>query len=127
MGDIGAHVAKWIRYYTRFDNSPIPETNASVRAGQIYVLATKKIEENPDSYKAEVHETQRLLESGDVVLNALRQQTRTACLADMMAIYADMDCRIDQEYFESDVEQEGIALVKKFAEEKTCPYIYHSE
>lgn len=127
MGDIGAHVAKWIRYYTRFDNSPIPETNASVRAGQIYVLATKKVEEDSDSYKAQIHETQRLLESGDVVLNALRQQTRTACLADMMAIYADMDCRIDQEYFESDVEQEGIALVKKFAEEKTCPYIYHSE
>ncbi len=86
LGDIGAHVAKWIRYYTRFDNSSVPTQRVSVRAGEIYVEAGKKIEENPEVYKAEVHATQHALESGDEKLVTLWKETAQKCLDDIHAI-----------------------------------------
>lgn len=61
-GDIGAHVAKWIWYYQNFCNEAFPADNLSKRVGEIYTLATKKVDENPELYKAQISDLQKALE-----------------------------------------------------------------
>ena len=61
-GDIGAHVAKWIWYYKNFDQQPFPEQNFTKWVGQIYTLATRKVDENPDLYKPQIEALQKALE-----------------------------------------------------------------
>ena len=58
-GDIGAHVGKWIWYYKNFDQQPFPEQNFTKWVGQIYTLATRKVDENPDLYKPQVEALQK--------------------------------------------------------------------
>lgn len=53
-GDIGAHVAKWIWYYQNFSNAEIPTENLSKWVGELYTAATKKVDENPELYKAQI-------------------------------------------------------------------------
>lgn len=55
-------MAKWIWYYQNFCNEAFPSENLSKRVGEIYTLATKKVDENPDLYKAQISDLQKALE-----------------------------------------------------------------
>lgn len=114
IGDIGAHIAKWIRYYTTFDNSSIPTTNINERAAAIYAKAWKKIEENPELYKPQVHEIHKKLEDWDEKLTKLRIKTRDLCLETFKEYFRELDCNIGHIYLESDVEKAWIELVKEW-------------
>ena len=113
-GDIGAHVAKWIWYYKNFDQQPFPEQNFTKWVGQIYTLATRKVDENPDLYKPQIEGLQKALEDWDSELVALWKETRALCLQDMKHIFAELgSAEMDKRYYESDVEQPGIRIVEE--------------
>ena len=112
MGDIGAHVAKWIWYFTKYYEGKIPKTNVSKWSGQIYTKATLKSKEN-EKYLNEIHEIHKKLEDGDKNLVKLWKETRKLCLDDIWNIVKELDSHIDRAYFESEVEQPGIKKVKE--------------
>lgn len=116
--DIGAHVAKWIWYYTKFYQWEMPKENFSKWVWTLYSDATKKVDENPDVYKPEIWDLQKRLEDGDVELNKIWKETRELCLADMKKIFAELGSEdIDKRYFESEVEKPWVELVRKLQAE----------
>lgn len=116
MGDVGAHVAKWIWYYNKFYKGCIPKKDVGKWAGNIYTLASIKEEEN-ETYKDEINDVHKKLEEGDKALVKLWKKTKDLCLKDFWKIYKELDCKIKDKYFESDVETRGkktvMSLVKK--------------
>lgn len=119
-GDIWAHVAKWLWYYTNFydDKWQFPRDNFTRRVWQLYTLATKTVDENPDIYKTQIETLQKQLEDWDPVLYKLREETRKLCLDDMKKIFAELGSwDIDKWYFESEVEKPGIEIVKNMLAE----------
>lgn len=116
--DIGAHVAKWIWYYTNFFQGDFPEKNFTKRAGELYAAATKKVDENKETFQEQIHELQKKLEDWDIELNKVWQKTRTLCLDDMKKIFEELGTtQLDKRYYESDVEQAGIKKVKEMLDE----------
>lgn len=113
-GDIGAHVAKWIWYYQNFAQQDFPKQNFTKWVGELYTLATRKIDENPELYKPQVEQLQKALEDGDSALVALWKETRELCLQDMQHIFAELGSgAMDKRYYESEVEQPGIRIVEE--------------
>lgn len=105
----------------------MPKERVSMRAGAIYVAAGQKIDEDPDIYKAHVHDIQHQLESGDEKLVKIWKETAQKCLDDIHAINNELwSTNIVREYLESEVEQPWIELVKKLAEKWTAG-VRHSE
>lgn len=117
-GDIWAHVAKWIWYYTKFYQWEMPKENFSKWVWTLYSDATKKVDEDPDTYKPEIWDLQKRLEDWDPELNKIWIETRELCLADMKKIFAELwSADMDKWYFESEVEKPGIELVRKLQDE----------
>ncbi len=121
MGDIGAHVAKWLWYFNKFYKEEIPKENIGKWAGNIYTLASVKEEEN-EEYKNEINDVHKRIEEGDKELVKLWKKTRDLCLKDFWKIYKELDCKIDYPYFESDVEIEGKKIVKTLVEKGLAKY-----
>ena len=116
--DIGAHVAKWLWYYTKFYQWEMPKENFSKWVGILYTEATRKVDENPDVYKVEVWDLQKKLEDGDPELDKIWRETRELCLQDMKKIFAELGSEeIDKWYFESEVEKLWVELVRKLQAE----------
>ena len=116
--DIGAHVAKWIWYYTKFYQWEMPKENFSKWVWTLYSDATKKVDENPDVYKVEVWDLQKKLEDWDPKLDKIWRETRELCLQDMKKIFAELGSEeIDKWYFESEVEKPWVELVRKLQAE----------
>jgi arginyl-tRNA synthetase len=113
-GDVGAHVAKWIWYYLNFTNKQLPTENFNKWGGELYSLATQKVDENPDEYKAQIEELQKKLEDGDPELQTIWKETRQRCLQALETTLAELGSKdFDTRYFESEVEQPGIQIVKQ--------------
>jgi arginyl-tRNA synthetase len=124
-GDIGAHVAKWIWYYLNFyaEKGDFPQENFTKWVGELYTQATKKVDENPEEYKAQIGELQKKLEDGDSELQKLWMETRELCLKDMKAIFAELGSEhIDKWYFESEVEQPGIQIIQQLLADGIAQY-----
>ena len=116
--DIGAHVAKWIWYYTKFYKWEMPKENFSKWVWTLYADATKKVDEDPDVYKPEIWDLQKRLEDWDEELVKIWKETRELCLQDMKKIFAELwSEEIDRRYFESEVEKPWIQLVRKLQDE----------
>ena len=111
IGDVGAHIAKWIWYYTSFYRGGVPSANVGVWAGQIYSKATLKSSEK-EFYKDEIDAIHKRLEEGDKDLVSLWKKTRKLCLDDFKSIYKELGSKIERWYFESEVEQPGVVKVK---------------
>lgn len=123
-GDIGAHVAKWMWYFINFcEEKTFPTVNFSKRVGELYTKATLKVDENPDQYKKEIEELQKRLEDGDEELVKIWKETRKLCLDDLVHICTELGTtRIDRRYYESEVEQEGIKIVKEMEQKGIAQY-----
>lgn len=116
-GDIWAHVAKWIWYFINFTDQKYPDTDFGIRAGKLYSLATAKVDENPDEYKAQIQKLQKDLEDWDPKLVEIWQESREFCLQDFKEIFAELKCPIEKWYFEKDVEKPWIQIVKKMLDD----------
>ena len=115
--DIWAHVAKWLWYYINFSNEKFPEKNITKWVWEIYTLATKKVEEDPDTYKPQVEELQKNLEDGDEKLVSLWKETREVCLQDIKHIFDELWMKnFDKWYYESEVERKWIDIVRGLLE-----------
>ena len=111
-GDIWAHVAKWIWYFINFTDQKFPTEDFGVWAGKLYSLATAKVDENPDEYKAQIQKLQKDLEDWDTKLVEIWLESREWCLKDFREIFAELNCPIEKRYFEKDVEKPWIQRVK---------------
>lgn len=111
--DIWAHVAKWIWYYINFYQWEMPTTEFWVWAGELYSVATNKVEENPDEYKPQIQKLQKDLEDWDLKLNDIRRITREKCIIDFQDIFSELWCHIQKWYYESDVEKPWIQKVQE--------------
>ena len=110
--DIWAHVAKWIWYFINFTDQKFPEKDFGIRAWKLYSLATAKVDENPDEYKAQIQKLQKDLEDWDPKLVEIWMESREKCLQDFREIFDELDCPIEKWYFEKDVEKPWIQRVK---------------
>lgn len=127
-GDIWAHVAKWIWYYLAFDNKPRPEQPEAFckRAWLLYAQASEKAKEN-EAYKQEIHDIQLRLENGEAELVDLWQKTRSMSIAWLNDAFQELGCHIEKMYFESEVEQPWIKIVKDLEANNNIPEIKVSE
>ena len=92
-GDIGAHVAKRIRYYTKFslpNGETIPQENFAKWMGEVYAKASQKVEENPEIYKEEIQQLQIDLENGNPELQQIWKETRELCISDLSQIFKEL-------------------------------------
>lgn len=115
MGDTGAHIAKWLWYYTKFYKGKMPKKDFSRWAGDLYVKATQKLMEN-DEYKKEIEKIQVALESGDKKLNKIWKETREKCLEDFWRIQKELGIHLDGHIYESEVEEDGKKIAKELLE-----------
>ncbi len=112
MGDIGAHVAKWIWYYKNHYKGEIPKKDVTKWAGELYTKATQLSKEK-EEYKEEINEVHAKLEQGDKELTKIWKVTRELCLKDLWKIIAELGSWVDRKYYESEVEKPGIKKVKE--------------
>lgn len=111
IGDIGADVAKCLWAYSAFhSDDEIPENKAKF-LGEMYVEATKKLDED-ESLKEEVAETQQQLESGNDVLVALWEETRRWSLERFEEAFIELGATFEKVYYESDVLDDGKKVVE---------------
>ena len=128
-GDIWAHVAKRIWYFINFTDKKFPfdPDEFAIRSGKLYEQAWLKIQQNEVEYKDQIHETQRLLESGDEKLVKLWNETRRLSIESLKNVFNELGCKIEHYFWESEVEQPGIELVKKYEADPSLPDIRVSE
>ncbi len=112
-GDVGAHVAKvlWLlQKKVASRKSKVESQRSGKYLGELYAEATKLLEEKPE-LKDEVSEVQRKLESGDKGLLKLWKETRKWSIAEFKEIFGDLDTKIERQYFESEVVDDGQKIV----------------
>ncbi len=120
-GDFGIDVAKclwWIR--THPEESP-PADHRIAWLGSCYVRATARVDEleaaDPvvaAATKSAIRDVLRGMEEGDPAIRALYEETRRWCLDGFRAIYDSLGVTFDHDFFESEVEREGQALVDEY-------------
>ncbi len=127
--DIGAHVAKWIWFYINFTDQTYPNNpeEFGIWSGNIYQEATRKADEKAEQYKDEIHEIQRLLEQGDEKLLWIWKKTRDLSILWLKSAFEELWCEIERFYRESEVEQSGIDMVKKYLADDAISYVKKSE
>jgi arginyl-tRNA synthetase len=113
IGDVGAHVAKWLWYAVQHPEL-LDAADAST-FGRIYVEATRAAEADPGSKDA-ISEVHRQLEAREPKLTALWEKTRQANIDAFKSVFAELGCSFDHWYFESDVEVAGKKLAKDLLE-----------
>lgn len=117
LGDIGTHVAKSIWALERFHKKTKLPTNKGKYLGEVYVEANKELEKNK-SYKDEVSETLKKLESGDPHLNKIWKETRKWSLNEFKEIARQLNIKIERYFLESEVEKPGQKIVDELIKKK---------
>ncbi|MEK9152277.1 MAG: arginine--tRNA ligase [Patescibacteria group bacterium] len=115
IGDIGAHVAKWLWYFDRthpgrMGTDPAGSVPFDRDFGKIYTEATQ-LAESDEKYKEEIATVQRKLEGHDPVWESFWLKTRDICLEEINRIFAELGVHFDRDYLESQVEEPGKELV----------------
>lgn len=116
-GDVGAHVAKCLWWLARKNGGVekalkgMPQEQRTGRfLGIIYAEAGKELEAHPE-WKDEVSEVQRKLEAHDPEWEKLWEETKDWSVQEMTGIFTEFGIRLDRQYFESEVVDEGQRIV----------------
>ncbi len=112
IGDIGAHVAKWLWFYTKFYKNKAPKKNIGKWLGKMYADAAKKYESH-EKYHEEVAEILKKLETGDKKLVKIWKQTRKLSLDVFAEAYKELGIKFDVTFYESEVEKSGKKIVSE--------------
>jgi len=121
-GDHGIHVAKTLWALKKLYGSQFPaEEERSAFLARLYSEAEKILREKEGTEEArriEREQLQILAELGDESSDtyALWLQTRDICLSEFRRIYAELGVRFDVEFFESEMEKKGKAIVEELVE-----------
>ena len=119
IGDVGAHVAKWLWYYDKVrrgevaGRTTLTEHSEMVQFGKIYTEATLLAESDEEKYKPEISAVLKKLEAHDPEWGDLWNRTRESCLTQINALFAELGIHFSRTYLESEVEGPGKELVKE--------------
>jgi len=111
LGDIGLHVVKWMWNYLKNHRGEVPGENKTHWMNEIYAEADSLFQDSEN--EAEVRELYARWNARDPEIVALWQETRQWSLEGFEQIYNLLGESFDRIYFESDVEDSGIALVQQ--------------
>ncbi|MFC2174297.1 arginine--tRNA ligase [archaeon] len=113
QGDVGAHIAKCLWAMQKFHAGEEPPAAKGKWLAEIYREANQKLKDNPD-YEEEVKAVfHKMFFDKDPELTKLWQETRQWSLDEFEGIYKEMGVSFDVNFFESQVENEGVKIVNK--------------
>ncbi|MBU0648893.1 arginine--tRNA ligase, partial [Patescibacteria group bacterium] len=112
LGDVGAHVAKWLWCYKKWHDGEEPGADKAKFLSKIYQEAAKKSEANPE-HKKEVAQIQKKLEQGDRTLLRVWKKTRKWSIDEFKKIYKILGVNFDIYFYESEEEAPGKKIVEK--------------
>lgn len=110
LGDIGLHVVKWMWNYLKNHRGEEPDRDKTHWMNAIYAEADRLFQE-PEN-EAEVRQLYARWNQRDPDVVALWKKTRQWSLEGFEQIYDRLGEHFDRIYFESEVEEPGVALVE---------------
>jgi arginyl-tRNA synthetase len=116
IGDIGLHVIKWLWNYMNFHKGEQPpEKNRTRWMGDLYAEATRRLDENP-AFESEVRALFGRWDRREPEVVSLWEETRRWSLEGFAEVYDILGIRFDRDYYNSEVEEPGKALVAELVE-----------
>ncbi len=118
-GDMGTHVVKCLWYLNNVNKEDVPKERKGAWLGRMYSKSTKYIEEQKgtsqeEQIKKDMTAIFKEIESGKGEYYDLWRETREWSLDLMKDIYKWADISFDHWYFESDIDEASLKLVKKY-------------
>lgn len=117
-GDFGIDVAKCLWWIRTHPEEGVPDEDRIGWLGSCYARATQLVAETEtadparaEAIKAGIREVLRGMESGEPGIRALYLETRRWCLDAFQEVYDRLDVHFDHAFHESEVEEEGRAIV----------------
>ncbi|MBW2978385.1 arginine--tRNA ligase, partial [Candidatus Woesearchaeota archaeon] len=117
INDTGAHVAKCIWYYLKYNKGNEPKLNKGEWLGNLYSEAAKKVSQNPE-LKDEVDEVHRKIESKDRELWRVWKTTRKWSLDDFNLIYKTLGVHFDVWFYDHELAEPGKQFVQELLKKK---------
>jgi arginyl-tRNA synthetase len=111
-GDMGLHVIKWLWGYLKYHNGEEPSADITRWMGEVYTEAARKIEEDPE-LEMEIRSIYARWDQRDPDIVALWERTREWSLEGFRQMYAALDVRFDEYYFNSQEEKPGKDVVEE--------------
>lgn len=120
-GDVGTHVAKCLWYYTKHNTEAAPETRKGAWLGSLYTKGNNLLEEQKgtpqeEENRKELTEILKQIEAQSGTYFDLWKETKQWSLELMNQVYDWARVGFDSWYWESDVDSDSVALVKKYQE-----------
>jgi len=116
LGDIGLHVVKWMWNYLKNHSGEEPGENKTHWMNDIYAEADR-LYQDPEN-EAEVRELYARWNAKEPEVVALWKKTRQWSLEGFEQIYDQLGESFDRIYFESEVEEPGVALVEEMVKNR---------
>jgi arginyl-tRNA synthetase len=117
-GDFGVDVAKCLWWLRTHPELQPPEEGRAGWLAEAYVAANAALAdaegEAREKLTAEVREVLRGMEEEGSEIRALYRETRQWCLDEFASIYDHLDVHFDHDFFESELEAAGNAVVDEF-------------
>ena len=110
QGDVGLHVAKTIWAIVKDGNYK----DDIAYLGERYVFGSAQYEENEDAKKEIIEVNKKIFEKSDVKINKIYDAGRKLSLEYFDSIYKVLGTNFDEFFFESEVADDGIKIVKEF-------------
>ena len=128
QGDVGLHVAKTI--WAILDNT---ENKIDIKyLGKMYVLGNEKYEIDENVKKEIIEINKKIFEKSDEKINKIYKEGRDLSLEYFDTIYRRLGTKFDEFFFESEVAEDGLKIVKEFLkkgifEESDGAIIFHGD
>jgi len=110
QGDVGLHVAKTIWAISKDGNYK----NDISYLGSMYVLGSEKYETDEVAKKEIVDINKKIFDKSDEVINEIYNKGRKLSLEYFDGIYEKLGTKFNNFFFESEVADDGIKIVKEF-------------
>ena len=110
QGDVGLHVAKTIWGVLQNQGKEMTITYL----GEMYVLGNEKYETDETAKKEIVDINKKIFDKSDEKINELYENGRKLSLAYFDSIYKKLGTEFDNFFFESEVADDGVKIVKEF-------------
>jgi arginyl-tRNA synthetase len=118
FGDEGTHIAKCLWMMKRLGKSPSTNDDKGAWLGDIYVQATKALDEASAEdrlrYDSEISQILAGIESKNGEWYQLWKETRTWSLDAYKSIYKWIGAEFDRDFFESEVSEESQTIVSEY-------------
>jgi arginyl-tRNA synthetase len=115
LGDMGLHVIKWLWNYMKYHAGEKPSEDITRWMGDIYAEANRRLEENPE-LESEVRELYQRWDRREPDVVNVWKETRQWSLDGFQQIYQALNIRFDRDYFNSEEEHPGKAIVAQLVE-----------